>query len=226
MMSRKTALSGYVAAGVLTLGMVANAHAVQMIDQAFISPANDVFELNSSAFTHFQQGITAGMTGQLSRVDIFSAGASGPGAGVGTPPDKEVVFTVSLGGFPWQDTSDFQTSLYFAANAGPETISIDLSGESLFVTTGQMFAIGLQTSGSNAIIPGFTGSRGSSPYDRGELWFDMPGLSAPMPWPEAATDLNFVTYVGLSMQVPEPSGLILLFAGLSGLLGFAAIRRA
>ncbi len=41
------------------------------------------------------------------------------------------------------------------------------------------------------------------------------------------SDLNFVTYVGLPIvgqPIPEPSGLILLFLGLSG-LRIAGMRR-
>jgi hypothetical protein len=189
---RKTAFLQWIAAGILSFGMVAHAHAVLIPDQVFDSPSLVNFGLPSTPSTHFQQGVTAGLSGLLSRIDIFFAGT--PPVGVGTPPG-EVLFTVNLGA-PWQDdANDFDRVLFFDAGV-----------------------IGLQSSGSNAVIPNFTGALLDDHYTGGALWLDEALLFI------GTSDLNFVTYVAAGLSVPEPSGLVLLFLGLP-LLRLTGTRR-
>ena len=96
----------------------------------------------------------------------------------------------------------------------------------IFINPGDLFVIGLQSSGSNAVIPTFAANFLSG-YPGGALWVYEDSLQG------GTSDLNFVTYVGLGLPVPElslgllvpePSGLILLFLGLLG-LRLAGMRR-
>jgi hypothetical protein len=212
---RKTAFLQWIAAGILSFGMVAHAHAVLIPDQVFDSPSLVNFGLPSTPSTHFQQGVTAGLSGLLSRIDIFFAGT--PPVGVGTPPG-EVLFTVNLGA-PWQDdANDFDRVLFFDAGQAPGVVEIDVSAANIFIEPGDMFVIGLQSSGSNAVIPNFTGALLDDHYTGGALWLDEALLFI------GTSDLNFVTYVAAGLSVPEPSGLVLLFLGLP-LLRLTGTRR-
>jgi hypothetical protein len=189
---RKTAFLQWIAAGILSFGMVAHAHAVLIPDQVFDSPSLVNFGLPSTPSTHFQQGVTAG-----------------PG---------EVLFTVNLGA-PWQDdANDFDRVLFFDAGQAPGVVEIDVSAANIFIEPGDMFVIGLQSSGSNAVIPNFTGALLDDHYTGGALWLDEALLFI------GTSDLNFVTYVAAGLSVPEPSGLVLLFLGLP-LLRLTGTRR-
>lgn len=214
MVSRHTNLFGWTAAGILSFGIAANAQAVLIADQVFPANATSLpFELPSTPSTQFQQGVTAGMSGLLSRVDIFFAGTDDRGKG--TPPG-EALFSLNLG-TPWQDdTNDFEELLFFDAGLGPDVIEIDVSAANIFINPGDMFVIGLRSSGSNAVVPTFAATFLGDQYPGGALWLDRTKL--------AVSDLNFVTYVGPRLPVPEPSGMILLFLGLSG-LRLAGMRR-
>ncbi len=229
MMSRHASLFGWTAAGILSFGIVANAHAVPIADQLFPeTPSSMPIKLPSSSSVRFQQSVTAGLSGLLSQIDIFFAGYEGPG--VGTPPEKvppgEVLFSVNVGA-PWQDdVNDFEEVLFFGAGLGPGVHEIDVSAGNIFVNPGDMFVIGLQSSGSNAVVPTFAANilLGDG-YPGGALWMETVPVGG-------ASDLNFVTYVGLpipkpsafGLSIPEPSGLILLFLGLTG-LRLAGMRR-
>ena len=87
-------------------------------DQVFTPTASPMpIGLPSTPSVHFQQGVTAGLTGLLSQIDIFFTGSQGPG--VGTPPGQvprgEVLFSVNVGA-PWQDdANDFEEVLFFDA---------------------------------------------------------------------------------------------------------------
>lgn len=217
MMSRHATLFGWAAAGILWFGIVANAHAVQIPDQVFDAPSTVEFTVPSTSSTHLQQGVTAGLSGLLSRIDIFFAGT--PSHDAGTPPGQ-VLFSVNIGA-PWQtDPNDFETLLFFDEGLGPDVIEIDVSAGNILINPGDLFVIGLQSSGTSAVVPGFSGTLLDDHYPLGTLWLDGNPLAF------GTSDLNFVTYVGLphDLPIPEPSGLILLFLGLTG-LRLAGMRR-
>ena len=208
MMSRKPNIVRCMTGAILSLGLVAHAHAVLIQDQVFTTPHDVTFGLSSTPSTHFQQGVTAGLSGLLGQIDIFLYAVDG--ATTGSPPDKEVLFTVNRGA-PWQnDANDFEMLVDFSVGQTPGPIHIDVSSANIFVSPGDVFSIGLQTSESNALIPLFTGSLFGG-YAGGSLWLDQSPVLGGL------SDLNFVTYIGSPSPIPEPSGLMLLVLGLSGL---------
>ena len=208
-MSRKPNIVRCMTGAILSLGLVAHAHAVPIPDQVFTSPNGTEFGLPSTPSTHFQQGVTAGLSGLLSQIDIFFSRTDGPGSG--SPPPADVLFSVNLGA-PWQsDANDFEQHLYFDVGQAAGVVQIDVSSANIVVSPGDLFSIGLQTSGSNAVTPYFTGAILDDHYKGGALWLDQAPLFI------GTSDLNFVTYVGSPSPIPEPSGLMLLVVGLSGL---------
>jgi hypothetical protein len=210
MMSRHTSLCGWAAAGILSFGIVANAHAVLIPDQVFDAPSSDSF-FGVPPSVDLQQGVTAGLSGLLSQIDIFF---------FDTRPHGKVLFSVKRGEPGNTDANGFQTVLMLDEEEEGPRIEIDVSAGNIVIEPGDLFVIGLQGLGSNGVIPKFTGTLMDDHYSRGELW----GNGAPVFI--GTSDLNFVTYVGLGppvpelslgLLVPEPSGLILLFLGLLGL---------
>lgn len=192
-----------------------------IVDQDYSVPNGTPFTLSSNPTTVLQQGITAGPSAGtdslLSQVDVFFAGNNPAGA-------KDVSFFVGLGG-PWLNPADRRYVETRSFSGDPATASFDVSSLGILISDGDLFVIGLEVSGTNSIIPSFTGNIFGTPdYGDGKLWQSnstgpgslvMGGLA----------DLNFVTYVSAGMSVPEPSGAMLLLLGLYGLM-FARNRQS
>lgn len=190
----------------------AGARASPILDQSF--------EENISA-TGGSQGIaqtfTVGVTGTLTRVDIFaeqltaiSLGILGTTGGVPTP------FSAALGTVPLTD---------IPFTGFGSWVSVDVSALNISVTSGDLLAWALvgtqaQVGGSDFLVPGdrYTGGEafsgrtivitpGKPPvfFPPGEVW--APALASPL-----VVDLAFHTYVEPT-AVPEPSTLALLAAG-------------
>lgn len=192
------------------LGLAANAHATLIPDQVFETPSSPFFQVSDG--TTVQQGVTAGQSGLLSRVDLFYAGnASPPPQG----PPAEVLFFVNPG-TPWQDDPfSFEQTLIFNAGQSADRIMIDVSSAGLVLQPGDQFIIGLMNvSPSSGVVPVFTGSLAGDEYDGGTLWFETIGMG---PTELPVSDLNFATYVQQGMPIPEPSALLLLGLAVAGL---------
>lgn len=190
----------------------AGAGATPILDQSF--------EEHISA-TGGGQGIaqtfTAGVTGTLTRVDIFAEQLTAISLGIlGTTGNVPTPFSVALGTVPLAD---------MPFTGFGSWVSVDVSALDISVTSGDLLAWALvgtqaQVGGSDFLVPGdrYTGGEafggrtivitpGQPPvfFPPGEVW--APALAPPL-----VVDLAFRTYVE-PRTVPEPSTLALLAAG-------------
>ena len=126
---------------------------------------------------NWQQGVTAGMSGTLSSISLYSYG--GP-----------TTFTVYINlGYPWQsDANDFETQV--TRPWGAQWFTIDVSAANIQLTNGTHYVIGAQ--GESLLF-------GSDyTYTRGRLWSRL-GDNPPT---ISSGDLAFATYM---IPIPEPS---------------------
>lgn len=174
------------AAGVATAGPV--------LDQE--SPMLEFgFNAGSSGWS-WQQEVTVGITGMLSRIELYARNA-------GTTP----VYINS--GTPWQsDASEFST--IFTA-AGPGWTAIDTSSAGLLFNAGDHFVIGVGGTDSGLWLEG-SNLPPNGGYAGGELWIwlsDPPEL-----WANGERDIAFRTYVEPAV-IPAPAAIALGALGAS-----------
>jgi len=144
----------------------------------------------SSAYT-WEQGITAGLTGLLTAIDVFAF----IDASLGAPGQTQVFVNL---GTPWQsDANNWSTITTLKAGWN----SFDLTSAHIFITAGQQFVIGIQGQGQTTFNPGMGVSYGEQ-YTGGALFLN--GVRD-----VSGNDLDFRTYID-SVRVPEPSSLLLL----------------
>lgn len=172
------------------------ASAAPILDQQNIGVSSTI-NGGSTAYA-WQQGVTAGITGQLTRIDLFVELLVDAGATAAT----EV--SVNLGA-PWQpDASDWSTVSVLVAGWN----SFDLTSAAIHVTAGTQFAIGVHGQSAQNFNPGIAISYGSQ-YAGGALFLN--GASD-----VAANDMNFRTYV----DAPEPASVVLSALGLVGVVAW------
>jgi hypothetical protein len=182
---------------VLALCVADRAAAAVILDQQ--NASEDGF-LQFFSTTTYQQGVTPGVTGLLTQIDLRFA------VPLGNDQARILVFL----GAPWQsDAPEFDAVLPIL----PGWNSFDVSGANIMVTNGAPFSIGIQgVSAPSVNSPSFGTSTGNQ-YP-GNLFVNTALASA-------VTDANFRTFV--DVQAPEPASLFLL--GTGALLGLARRRR-
>lgn len=178
-------------------------HATPILDQAFDTIGDTSFNGGDSSLT-WQQGVTAGQSGTLARVEIFFNDNN---------LSQGIDFFVNLGS-PWQnDTNDFSTTLSLVAGWN----SVDVLGAGISLLAGDEFVFGLRGLGTD-FNPSFKGNSTDS-YSGGATFLDGTEFL------RGEYDINFRTYVDVTESVPAPATLALFGLGLAG-LGWSRRKRA
>ena len=154
-------------------------------DTVFATPVLDQFNgagqsvFGAAPTDNWQQGVTAGMSGTLSSISLYSYGG---------PTTFKVYINL---GSPWQsDANAFEVQV--TRPWGFEWFSIDVSAANIQLTSGTRYVIGVQ---GESYLWG-----SDNTYSRGVLWGSTgypPGTAIP-----SSGDLAFATYM---VPVPEPS---------------------
>lgn len=177
--------------------------AAPVLDQ---SSPNSNAGFNASPSNHWQEGVSAGMSGMLSRVEVYALGA-------GTAD-----LYINLGD-PWQtDANEFSTSLVAASEGW---VTIDTSAAGIHVDAGDAFVIGIDGADGGVWLGGSYWLPNGG-YDAGGAWLNG-GSYADGGW-----DLAFRTYVdsdSTGPAVPVPGALVLASLG-TGLIGWLRSRRS
>jgi hypothetical protein len=183
--------------GVLASGL---ANAVPVLDQS-----NDVlsgYGINTSAsLFDYQQGVTAGVSGVLTQLDLFVMEQPG-------------TFALTLyNGAPLQNgPAAYTTILTLTPDSG--WTSIDLSAAGFSVVAGSQFTFGIRATELLLNCCGLAIT--TNQYSNGAFYINGTEQTA-------GYDFAFRTYVEQA-SVPEPSSAALLALGL-GLVGWSRMRR-
>ena len=199
MSGRKIVVLGVLCGIVLSLS-AGLASAAPVLDQE--SPAMDPWFAAGSSEWLFQQGVTVGIAGQLTRIELYAYNA-------GTTP------LYINAGAPWQfDAFDFRAT--FEAT-GEGWVGVDVSAASLFFDAGDQFVIGVGAGmepdvASDLRLEG-SSVQGGGAYPGGELWSWNIDSSEPRLHWDGEADLAFRTYVELgdnpTPTVPAPAAVVL-----------------
>jgi hypothetical protein len=165
-----------------TAGIVGSAAGAPQGRRPLLDQENaDVFSslLNGgSADYEWQQGVTAGVTGQLTRIALFVDYSDS----AGEPAATQVSVTL---GAPWQSgVPAWRTTTVL----GVGWTTFNLTGAKIFVVTGDEFTIGIHGQSAHNFNPGFGFSYGDQ-YQAGELFMNGSTVGS------EGNDLLFRTYV-------------------------------
>lgn len=215
MSGRKIGVFGVLCGIVLSLS-AGFATAAPVLDQESFA-IEPWFAAGSSEWL-FQQGVTVGIAGQLTRIELYAYNA-------GTTP------LYINAGAPWQfDASAFAAT--FEAT-GEGWVGVDVSAASLFFNAGDQFVIGVGAGlepdvASDLRLEG-SSVQGGGAYAGGELWSWNIDSSEPRLMWDGEADLAFRTYVDLgdnpTPTVPAPAAVVLGVLG-TGLTGWLRKRRS
>lgn len=179
----------------------AAAHADVVVDQEHLPVGQARITTQYSPYT-FQQGVTAGVAGVLTAIDLWIAEAPG-------------TFNVFINrGAGWQtDAADFTTTVSPVADS---IFHLDLAAAGLSFAVGEQFQIGFQGTTAAGSCCGLRATSTVDQYAGGGLFVNNVQYGN--------FDIAFRTYVDVAAPVPEPGTVAMLLAGL-GLVGVAAKRR-
>jgi hypothetical protein len=188
----------------LTCSLIAAVDQQQTLTDVFIgvSPI-------SGPGLHWQQGVTAGVTGQLTGIELF---LDGPNLGA-------VNFGINLGA-PWQTDADLIVVTTPVNSLGWNFY--DLSTANINLSAGQQFTINIREGGWGMAPQATT----ISAYSGGALYYFNELSPGNPPVPEAfdVMDLAFRTHMGPTTGTIPDSGTTATMLGLS-LAGLIGLRR-
>jgi hypothetical protein len=209
----KSKLLSVVAACTL-LATVFAANAQPVVDQSQLTFNTEVPFVFSPTDPNYPvgQSFTAGISGLLTDINVFSDGGIESGTDLVT---LNVLAGNGVSGALLGTEIDLAASVY-NATLGLYFVTLDTSAMGIDVTSGSQYTFDI----TNVTGAGDLAARGilattNNPYAGGQI-YTGPGYGSPATW-----DLAFQTTVG---TVPEPQSTPLLLIGL-GLLGFAIHRK-
>lgn len=186
---------------VLLLGLTMPLAAAPVLDQAYDDIGGTNFTGGIAGY-QWQQGVTAGLGGLLTSVELNFAST-------GTTR-----VYVNLGA-PWQtDADDFSAAVAVPAVGWT---SVDVSNAGIFLAPGDEFSLGFEGFGSSSTAPTVTGHQGNGTYAGGALFYNGSGFTNG----SLTSDINFRTYVDTAVVVPLPAAAYLLVSCLAGLVPLA-----
>lgn len=203
-------------AAMMLAGPVA-AQAAIVIDQQNLSGGAGIGPTRTSSY---QQGLTAGASGLLTRIDLnilyLACCAQPSGFGATNTFVLDVYGTPPWNGQPYNNNAPLASIPVTAAQTG--WLSIDVSSAGLVLAPGRQFAIGLRSDVYWDL--GIDSSGPYNPYGGGSLYGNG-GLIQGNNQGIGAWDLVFKTYLDTESlapaPVPLPATAWLLVSGLAGL---------
>jgi hypothetical protein len=154
-----------------------------------LDQAQEVFggQFNGGTATFvWQQGVTAGLTGQVTGLELYFHAFSNHGVSV-----------YLNRGAPWQtDAHDWAVSIPAGGLTSSAWNAFDLTGSAVFVNAGDQLSIGIHGQGPSSPTNWFGGSGGDA-YPGGTLWIRrvLPILFPPEVHSTGAFDMAFRLYV-------------------------------
>lgn len=157
----------------------------------------------------WQQGVVAGLAGQLVEVDLYA----------NTSGTANVFVNLGAG---WQsDVSEFSSNITFAVGLN----AIDVRGAKIKLSPGTQYVIGIQglnASNSGIVNPLIRFKDSTNAYSGGALWQQY-RTSQPSMLTDNRNDLTFATVVDVAAPtntdpVPEPATLLLVSGGFASLV--------
>lgn len=153
-------------------GATSPAHAIVVLDQSNDQHFGNLQYNGGSSSLTWQQGITAGRSGQLDAVDLYFWESG------------RIEFQLS-GQSPWQAHPDYKRTI--SVDVGWNRVNV--SDANLFVQSGQQFSVGLQGLG-DTFEPTFGGTHIADNYVGGAIYLNGSEFR-----PDLHYDMGFRTYV-------------------------------